>query len=480
MKKAAALLLSFILFVSLAVSALSAGFGGEVSAGAALLFNRDTGDVLYSKNSTGSISAGNSALLMAALVAAENCADPEALFSVNMTADAEESVILRNTLAPPLTEGEHVTMRQLLTAVLLTGADDAAMAIARKIGGSAVRFVALMNARAAELGMYDTCYVNPNGAEVVTEEQTGAEIGKKKNQDGEYTTVADVKKLTEAVLKNELLYGILRLSGTVFADTDRASARSLKNSNQLVPGDDNQSAFADKTVLAGFGGYSAQAGLVTVATREEITLVCIMMDDGAATPETRFSDTESLLNFLGGETEMVNIAELLQNVPLAYSEGDSGTFIVTPSFPEGEVELPTDYERSSVTAQVVRSGAGSTVGTAYYYGPDGEALAAVPVTIERIRSAGEERGRRFFGWGIALLTVFLVITLIAAFRQLYGMYRYQQNQRTGNRLEGSPEKVKNTQIAQNAFNRTFPLWALFAVALVLLVVLVLCFRIYKN
>lgn len=128
-------------------------------AGAALFFNIDTKEVLYAKNIYERLYPASTTKLMTALVALKN-GDLDAQTTVS-----QESVTFHESgvSTAKLKAGDVLTLRQLLYALLLPSANDAANVIAEQIAGSQDQFVAMMNAEAKEIGATGSHFVNANG-----------------------------------------------------------------------------------------------------------------------------------------------------------------------------------------------------------------------------------------------------------------------------------------------------------------------------
>ena len=145
----------------------------DISAPSALLMEAETGQILYEKN-TGiplHISAANK--LMTVLVAVEN-----GNLSSNVTVSSESVITEGSTLN--LVVGEKYLLNDLLHAVMLTSANDAAIAVAEHISsGDIGKFVDLMNKTAEKLGMDNTHFTNPTGL----------------YDENQYTTASDIAKL---------------------------------------------------------------------------------------------------------------------------------------------------------------------------------------------------------------------------------------------------------------------------------------------
>jgi D-alanyl-D-alanine carboxypeptidase (penicillin-binding protein 5/6) len=150
-----AFLLALAATLSLVVVAAAAP--PPVDAEAYLVQNSGTGEVLASRAARAQLPMASITKLMTALVALQHASLDDVATISRHTASIGESTI---NLRP----GERVTLRDLIRAALVQSANDAANAIAAFVGrGSVGRFVELMNARAGQLGLTDTHFVNPDG-----------------------------------------------------------------------------------------------------------------------------------------------------------------------------------------------------------------------------------------------------------------------------------------------------------------------------
>ena len=139
----------------------------EVSATAAVLMDADMGQVLYEKNGDRQMLIASTTKIMTALVVLEHAA-PDDVITVTPNHMAEGSSMY-------LRAGETVRVEELLYGLLLCSGNDAALALTECAGGL-TPFVALMNEKAAALGMAHTSFANPNGLDA----------------DGHYSTARDM------------------------------------------------------------------------------------------------------------------------------------------------------------------------------------------------------------------------------------------------------------------------------------------------
>ena len=176
-----------------------------VSAVSAILVDAESGRVLYEKNPHQKRLIASITKLMTALVAVESTPDLNCVIPIKAEYQAEGSSMY-------LRPGEEITLEGLLYGLLLSSGNDAALAIAGGCAGEIDTFVEWMNRRAADLGMKDTHFSNPNGLDA----------------EDHYSTAADMVLLARAVLENETLAQIVGTKSTTIA------GRSLTNHNKLL------------------------------------------------------------------------------------------------------------------------------------------------------------------------------------------------------------------------------------------------------
>jgi D-alanyl-D-alanine carboxypeptidase len=202
--KRAALLLTLAAALALAVAAAAAP--PPVDAEAYYVQNAGTGEVLASHDAREQLPMASITKLMTSIVALEHASlDDVATVSPATAAVGESTINLR--------PGERVALRDLITAALVQSANDAANAIATYVGrGSVPRFVAMMNARARQLGLTDTHFANPDGLDAP----------------GHYSSARDVTKLARVAMNKPFIRQTVRLVDTT------AAGRRLHTWNDLL------------------------------------------------------------------------------------------------------------------------------------------------------------------------------------------------------------------------------------------------------
>lgn len=214
-----------------------------ISAQSAIVYDCATGRVLYEKNPNQKSLIASTTKIMTGYLVAQNC-DPDQ----KVTIPAEACGIEGSSLY--LKPGEQLTIRQLLYGLMLQSGNDAAVALAICSHGSVPAFVDAMNEKAAELGLCQTHFANPNGLD----------------DDGNYSTAADLAKLTAAALDNTLFAQV------VATKTMKIPGRNLANHNKMLWR--YEGADGVKT------GFTKAAGriLVSSATRDGRQLVAVTIN----------------------------------------------------------------------------------------------------------------------------------------------------------------------------------------------------------
>ncbi|MBQ8528216.1 MAG: D-alanyl-D-alanine carboxypeptidase [Clostridia bacterium] len=286
----AAIMLAVLLLLLITVYATaSVNEAMRVSARAAALYQPDTGRFIYSKNGKARLPMASTTKIMTALVAIERTDSLDEAVPI-----AEEAVGTEGSSAY-LKEGDVVTMEELLYALLLGSANDAAVAIAYHIGGDVEGFAALMNEKAAELGLSDTHFVNPHGLD----------------DEEHYTTAEDLARLGAAALSSETFREICSTYKKTIVTEERR--RTYINHNKLLKLCDG--AIGIKT------GYTKRCGrcLVGAAERDGVTLVSVTLD-----APRDWSDHEQMLEYGFDTFERVTLAEVYEysyDLPVEGTEG---------------------------------------------------------------------------------------------------------------------------------------------------------------
>ena len=259
-------LLAFALILCVPkVYAQNEDFG--LSCKAALLMDSATGTVLYENNSHEKMPMASVTKIMTMLIAMENIDSGKMSYNDTVTGSAYAKSMGGSTIF--LDEGEQLSVNDILKGIAVASGNDAAVAMAEHIAGSAPAFVEMMNKRAAELGMKDTHFVNCNGLDA----------------DGHYSSAYDIALMSRELLKHP---GIHKFT-TIWLDSLRDGKFTLSNTNKLVRFYDGCTGL--KT------GSTSKAGFCISATakRNNMHLIAVIM--AAPTSKQRQADASALLNY---------------------------------------------------------------------------------------------------------------------------------------------------------------------------------------
>lgn len=291
----------------------------STSASSAILMDADSGRILYAHNENARMLIASTTKIMTALVAIEH-----GRLSDLITVSKEATLVEGTSMY--LKEGEQLTLETLLYGLLLSSGNDAALAVAEGVAGSVGGFVDLMNEKAAQLGMTESSFANPNGLDA----------------EGHYSTALDMARLACAAMNNNTLMRIASTKSVV------VGGRTMNNHNRLL-----------NTVDGCIGlktGYTRAAGrtLVTCAERNGQRLVAVTLQDG-----NDWVDHTELFSYgfscFPRET-VVSRGEIVTSLPVIDGDISSMTLVSagTLSWPVGENdELHVEWELPTVLAAPV-------------------------------------------------------------------------------------------------------------------------------
>ena len=251
-----------------------------LDATAALLVSPDSGMVLYSKNADQKRYPASTTKIMTALLTLENVSNldetvtSEAVDFENVTADSSNAGILL---------GEQVTVRDLLYALMLPSANEAAYMLARHVGGSWEQFVDMMNDRAAELGCTGTHFCNPCGL----------------HEEDHYTTAYDLYLIAKEAMNDVTFRDIVSTVQHRMAKTNLHEERIIYTTNQLIFSSFQPWSYAN--CLGIKTGHTSQAGNCFVGYAEygdaklfSVVLGCSDSSKEYPSVAASFTDTKKL------------------------------------------------------------------------------------------------------------------------------------------------------------------------------------------
>ena len=242
--------------------------GIEIPAPEAILMEKETGQVLYEKNADTPRQPASVTKVMTILLIAE--AIDSGTIRLDDVVTVSENARKMGGSQVYLEEGEQMTVDDLLKCIVVSSANDAAVAMAEYLAGTESAFAEKMNGRAKELGAENTHFTNCTGLE---------------NDPSHVTTARDLALISREVLR----HGWLRDYTTIWTDTIRDGAFGLSNTNKLIRY--YEGATGLKTGYTGSAGYC----LAATAERENVEYVAVVM--GSETSQDRFRSASDLLNY---------------------------------------------------------------------------------------------------------------------------------------------------------------------------------------
>ncbi len=256
----------FISFVILPVATLAAkDKGPDISAQAAIIIECDTGRILWEKNSSEQLFPASTTKIMTGIIAIEEVEDLYAKTRISKNASGFNNSFF------PFRTGDEITIMDLLKASLMNSNNNATIALAEYISGSEEEFLKKMNAKAIEIGAYNTKYQNTNGLD--------------SNFPEHKSTAKDLATLAGYCMKNELFRKIVSTKNDVISVSGKPV--DIFNTDVLL--------FFDyiKGVKT---GYTDNAGycLVTFSQRQELKLISVVLN---STQGMRESDMLKMINW---------------------------------------------------------------------------------------------------------------------------------------------------------------------------------------
>lgn len=318
----------------------------------AVAVDASSGRVLFSKEPDRKIYPASTTKVMTALLALENL-DMDQEVTVTKSCMVGESSIY-------LEDGEILTVRELLYGLLLKSGNDAAVALAQAVSGTAADFAVLMNERAAELGCVNTHFNNPHGLP----------------DKDHYTTAGDYYKIVlEASKHPEFMEIIGTRSYTIHAKKPDGTTRdySFKNTNKMLPGSGEK--FEYEYMLGGKTGYTdaAQSAFVGISQKGDMRVITVVF---GSTTEGKWIDTQHLADYAFAAYSPLPLSEIYTSSPLSVqvneaADPNDAQLSLELSDPDGKAAsiLCTESE-----ANEIRSNFSQYIQTQY---PDGGVTAPV-------------------------------------------------------------------------------------------------------
>ncbi len=240
----------------------------NLESGAAILIEQKTGQILYSHNIHEQLRPASVTKVMSILLIMEALSNQK--ISLTDSVPCSENAASMGGSQIWLDPRETLSVDEMLKAICVNSANDCVVALSEFIAGSEEAFVQMMNDKAKQLGMNDTCFKNCHGLD----------------EDGHVTSAYDISVMSRELLNK---YPEVLKYTTIWMDTLRDGKSQLSNTNKLIK--NYKGATGLKTGSTSLALYNLSAS----ATRDDLSLIAVIMK--APSTKIRFAEAEKLLDY---------------------------------------------------------------------------------------------------------------------------------------------------------------------------------------
>ena len=332
------LLLAGLTALSLIGSALALEVE-EPHARAAIVVNGDTGEVLYDFNAYDQMYPASITKIMTSRVVLDAVAAGEIGLDTEVTVSARALDLPWDASNVDLKACEVITVEQLLYCDLLPSGCDACNVLAEAVGGTIAEFVARMNAKAAELGLENTHFMNPHGL----------------HDPEHYTTAYDIYIMAHAAMENDTFRAIVRTPSYTLPATNYHKERTIYSTNGFLTGYYVPGQLYDKAIGIKTGNTGAAGRCLASAAVDEMgrTFYCVLLGSEYTTDEDgkriywTFVESERLLEWAFANfhhTVLLNqdTQDVLREVTVTMS--DEADYVLVQPIGEIAATMPSDYD----------------------------------------------------------------------------------------------------------------------------------------
>lgn len=262
----------------------------DISAPNLLLAETNSGRILYEKNIDEKIYPASITKLMTAILVVENCdLDEIVIVSENAVISVPSGYVNAN-----LQVGEELTVEDLLYAMLIPSANDAANALAEHVGGSIESFATMMNTRAKELGCTGSNFNNPSGL----------------HEENHYTTTRDLYLISQKVISDDTIKKIIGTTKYTLPKTNKydKTDRTFTTTNYMKRRE--LSKYYYQYCIGAKTGYTGDAKncVVAFAQKDGIELTAIVMGEDAKIKGQKFLDAKEMFEYVFNNYENKQMA----------------------------------------------------------------------------------------------------------------------------------------------------------------------------
>lgn len=410
---AAAVALVMLIFLSFSVPAGAGDYSkaDDISSRYVAVYNVQNGRLVFSKEADSRTAPGSTAKIMTGILALEYF---EGRLDTVVTVSAAALRGLEGSSVLGLKSGEEIPVQDLLYALLVSGANDAANVLAIEIAGSITGFVSMMNAKATELGAENTLYLNATGLDSTA-----------------YTTAADTAKIAAYAYHNATFMKMCSSRAYTVSATNKNEAVTVYTKNMLLS---NQSEYYSKDAQGMSAGNTEKAGycIVSAIDKGAYPYICVAIgsEKDAAGKIGGYTDVRGLLEWANGnfaERKILDQSAIICEMPVQAGR-DADHVLVVPAgsvyafldvdIDSADIKLSYQLDRDKLKAPVEK---GAEVGTAILL-LDGNPIGSISLVTKSAVKKSAWRGfwadlgdtltsRTFLICAAVLVVLFILFTI---------------------------------------------------------------------
>ena len=296
-----------------------------ITANGALVYCRNTGEIVFAKNIDTRYSPYSTTNLLTALLAAQR-------LSMDQTVTISKEAAAQEGDSMDLMEGEVVTVEQLLYGTLILSGNDAAYALGEAVSGNIDDFVQLMNDTVKSIGCKNTQFASPSGS--INDVKT------------HYTTAKDMLEIAKVVFSNSVVKAMAGTKEYEMPATEKSPERFMVNQSELInmPG-----------YVAGMTGWwdnPDKATLVMNYEMDGLEFLVVVLDDNS---RGRTEDCEKMIEYANQMIDGIRVVKKGEKVGKVRVRHGEITTIDAYTADESTVYLPKQGSVELITTEAVIS-----------------------------------------------------------------------------------------------------------------------------
>ncbi len=301
------LILSAILFCNYSFAEDNSNL--QIYSDSAILIEKETGKILYAKNSDKKMYPASTTKILTAIIAIEKLSLDE---KITASYDAIMAIPPGYSNAA-IQVGETLTAKELLQVFLVHSANEAGFILAEHISGSFSSFADLMNEKAKEIGCLNTHFTNPSGLQ----------------DENHYTTAYDLALIARYCMSNDTFRSIVSMESCTIPATDKYEERFFRNTNEMLY---SKSQYYNENIIGIKTGYTSQAlnCLIAGFKNDDMELISVVLGASASVGDKnlsgKYTDTKTLFDY-GAQnfrnTKILSAGDVITNTEVKHAASDS-------------------------------------------------------------------------------------------------------------------------------------------------------------